>query len=192
MTIVGESDMLNLHDYFSELSTLVCDQHQIEKLYLLSKVLQDQRSNGDRLLLFGNGAAASIASHAALDMTKQARLVSLCFHDSALLTAFANDFGYENAYKEIIRSYHRENDICIFLSVSGESPNIVEAAKFAKGLGLRVVGFSGRDADNRLAALSDISFWVDSQAYNIVENTHSSWLLSLVDVLLGKAVYEVS
>lgn len=184
--------MLNLNAYFSDLAKLVCDPAQVEKLYGVSEIFETQRDNNGRLLLFGNGAAASIASHAALDMTKQGGLVSLSFHDPALLTAFANDYGYENAFKEIIRAYHQSGDICIFLSVSGESPNIVEAAKFASNLGLTVIGFSGRDAGNSLAAVSDISLWVDSQAYNIVENTHSSWLLSLVDVLLGKAVYEVS
>ena len=183
---------LDLDDYFANLCSQIRNSQQVEKLYEVERMFTAQRSSGKRLLLFGNGAAASIASHAALDMTKQGGLVSLCFHDSALLTAFANDYGYENAFKEIIRAYHQEGDICVFLSVSGESPNIVEAAKFAREVGMRVIGFSGRSIGNSLSQNSDVSLWVDSHAYNIVENTHSSWLLSLVDALLGKAVYEVS
>ena len=184
--------MLELDKYFASLSALICDPGQLPKLYEISEIFRAQRASKGRLLLFGNGAAASIASHAALDMTKQGGLVSLCFHDSSLLTAFANDYGYENSFKEIIRAYHQKGDICVFLSVSGESPNIVEAAKFARESGLMVISFSGRRIGNSLSKTSDISLWVDSHAYNIVENTHSSWLLALVDMLLGKAVYEVS
>ena len=183
---------LDLEDYFANLCKQIRNSQQIEKLYEVERMFTAQRSSGKRLLLFGNGAAASIASHAALDMTKQGGLVSLCFHDSALLTAFANDYGYQNAFKEIIRAYHQEDDICVFLSVSGESPNIVEAAKFAREVGLKVIGFSGRSISNSLSQHSDVSLWVDSHAYNIVENTHSSWLLALVDMLLGESVYEVS
>ena len=183
---------LDLDNYFANLCTQIRNSQQIEKLYEVERMFTAQRSSGKRLLLFGNGAAASIASHAALDMTKQGGLVSLCFHDSALLTAFANDYGYQNAFKEIIRAYHQEDDICVFLSVSGESPNIVEAAKFAREVGLKVIGFSGRSIGNSLSQNSDVSLWVDSHAYNIVENTHSSWLLALVDMLLGESVYEVS
>lgn len=182
----------DLDDYFTNLCLQIRSPQQIAKLYEVERMFTAQRSAGKRLLLFGNGAAASIASHAALDMTKQGGLVSLCFHDSALLTAFANDYGYQNAFKEIIRAYRQDDDICIFLSVSGESPNIVEAAKFAREVGIKVIGFSGRSKDNSLSQNSDVSLWVDSHAYNIVENTHSSWLLALVDMLIGKSVYEVS
>ena len=192
LTKEGTTLTLDLDDYFSNLCSQIRDPQQVVKLYEVERIFTAQRSSGKRLLLFGNGAAASIASHAALDMTKQGGLVSLCFHDSALLTAFANDYGYENAFKEIIRAYRQDDDICVFLSVSGESPNIVEAAKFAREVGLKVIGFSGRSIGNSLSQNSDVSLWVDSHAYNIVENTHSSWLLALVDMLLDKSVYEVS
>ena len=184
--------MLNLSDYFAELSDIISEGQSLQVLTELVTLFERQREANGRILLFGNGAAASIASHAALDMTKQGGLTSLCFHDSALLTAFSNDFGYANVYKEIIKHYHQPGDICVFLSVSGESPNIVEAAVHAKALGLFVVGFSGRNENNSLASVSDVSLWANSHAYNIVENAHSSWLLATVDALLGKAVYEVS
>ena len=109
-----------------------------------------------------------------------------------MLTAFANDFGYENAYAEIISHYYEETDIVIFVSVSGESPNIVQGLKRAKDLGLRTIGFSGKNQANSLNSSAENVFWVDSQAYNIVENVHSIWLLSLCDYIIGKSVYEVS
>ena len=184
--------MIDLNSYLDEFSKLVNTSEVRNKLGLVGEILEGQRETGGRLLIFGNGAASSIAGHAALDFTKQGKLRSLCFHDPALLTAFANDFGYENAYAEIISHYYEATDIAIFVSVSGESPNIVQGLKRAKDLGLRTIGFSGRNHDNSLNVSADYTFWVDSQAYNIVENVHSIWLLSLCDFIIGKSVYEVS
>ena len=78
------------------------------------------------------------------------------------------------------------------ISVSGESLSVVNAAKKAKDLGLKVVTFSGRHESNALKKLGDINFWVDSHAYNIVECIHMIWLTSVIDAVIGKAEYEVS
>ena len=185
-------DMIDLNNYLNEFSKLINTAETRNKLRLVGEMLQAQRESGGRLLFFGNGAASSIAGHAALDFTKQGKLRSLCFHDPALLTAFANDFGYENAYAEMISHYYEDTDIAIFVSVSGESPNIIQGLRRAKDLGLRTIGFSGRNKANSLNSSADHAFWVDSQAYNIVENVHSIWLLSLCDYIIGKSVYEVS
>jgi len=183
--------MININEYLDEYSKLIKTPKILSMLASAGETLLEQRNSKGRLLIFGNGAASSIAGHAALDFTKQGKLRSLCFHDPALLTAFANDFGYENAYAEIINHYYEPMDIVIFVSVSGESPNIVQGLKRAKDLGLRTVGFSGKHKNNSLNTAADTAFWVDSQAYNIVENVHSIWLLSLCDYLIGKSVYEV-
>ena len=185
-------DMIDLNSYLDEFSKLVNTSEVRNKLGLVGEILEGQRDNGGRLLIFGNGAASSIAGHTALDFTKQGKLRSLCFHDPALLTAFANDFGYEDTYAEIISHYYEDTDIVIFVSVSGESPNIVQGLKRAKDLGLRTIGFSGKNQDNSLNSSAEHAFWVESHAYNIVENVHSIWLLSLCDYIIGKSVYAVS
>jgi D-sedoheptulose 7-phosphate isomerase len=184
--------MIDINGYLSEYDKLVNTTEVRKNLAFIGEMLEEQRENRGRLLIFGNGAASSIAGHAALDFTKQGKLRSLCFHDPALLTAFANDFGYEKAYAEIISHYYEPSDIVIFVSVSGESPNIIEALKRAKNLGMRTIGFSGKSHNNSLNSSADYTFWVNSQAYNIVENVLSIWLLSLCDFVIGESVYEVS
>jgi len=184
--------MIDLNNYLSEYNKLVNTAEVRNALANVGMILEEQRNSSGRLLFFGNGAASSIAGHAALDFTKQGKLRSLCFHDPALLTAFSNDFGYENAYAEIISHYYEPSDIAVFVSVSGESPNIIKGIKKAKQLGLRTIGFSGKNHDNSLNDAADHVFWVDSQAYNIVENVHSIWLLSLCDYVIGRSVYAVS
>ena len=55
-----------------------------------------------------------------------------------------------------------------------------------------VVSFTGGRPDNPLRGLSDIAFWLDSTAYNVVECTHMIWLTTVVDMLVGRAEYSVA
>jgi D-sedoheptulose 7-phosphate isomerase len=80
----------------------------------------------------------------------------------------------------------------VLTSVSGESPSIINAAITAKDLGLKVVTFSGRSSSNGLKSHGDINFWVNSDAYNIVECIHMIWVTTVIDAIVGKAEYEVS
>ena len=80
----------------------------------------------------------------------------------------------------------------ILISSSGNSANVVNAAKRAKVLNIGVITFSGFEHDNSLHKLGDINFWVDSKAYNIVEMTHHIWLLAIVDYIIGDIKYSAS
>lgn len=184
--------MIDIKLYLSEYRKTIFSDETVDKLHVLGEALAEHKKRNKSVIIFGNGASASIASHFALDMTKQGHLKTQCFHDPALLTAYANDYGYDDCFKELVKSYSEEGQIAIFVSTSGESENVVKAQQYARKNGLMTVSFTGRNEGNRLASASDISFWVDSHAYNIVENTHSIWLMSLVDYLVGTAVYEVS
>jgi D-sedoheptulose 7-phosphate isomerase len=150
------------------------------------------KSNHNKLMFAGNGASASIASHAALDFTKQAKVQSMAFNDHSLITAYSNDYGYQNWVAKCIDSYARSGDVVVLISSSGNSSNIVKAAKRAKELNLSVVTFSGFDSGNKLKQFGDINFWLDSKAYNIIESIHGIWIFAVVDMLVGKAVYNVS
>ena len=93
---------------------------------------------------------------------------------------------------EAIKAYAKKSDAVVLTSVSGESPSIVNAAITAKSLGLKVVTFTGRDSNNALKSHGDVNFWVDSHAYNIVECIHMIWVTTVIDAIVGNAVYEVS
>lgn len=150
------------------------------------------RDNGGKLMFAGNGASAAIASHAASDFTKQGKVPSVTFHDPDFITMMANDYGYENWVAEAIASYHQPDDAVVLISSSGTSANIVNAAKRSSELRLPIVAASGFAHDNPLNQMASISFWLDSQAYNVIENTHSIWLTTVVDMLVGRAEYAVS
>ena len=115
-----------------------------------------------------NAASASIANHASLDFTKQAKIKSVNFNESALITAFSNDFGYENWVKKAVEFYGQAGDTLILISSSGKSLNIVNAAQYACKNNINVITFTGFDSNNPLSLCGDINFWLDSKAYNII------------------------
>ncbi len=91
-----------------------------------------------------------------------------------------------------IELYGDDGDQDIFISSSGKSPNVINAATTARDLGYKVITFTGFDQDNPLKSKGDLNFWVDSRAYNVVEMIHHIWLLAVCDSVIGKAEYPVN
>ena len=181
-----------LDPYFDEYQKLAFSKDLYESLNAFQEIALKVKSQNAKLIFAGNGASAAISAHGAVDFTKQAKVRGITFNEADLITCYANDFGYENWVAEAIKSYADNNDAVVLTSVSGESMNAVNAAKVAKGMGLKVITFTGREESNSLKLLGDLNFWVDSHAYNIVECIHMIWITTVSDVIVGKAVYEVS
>ena len=144
-------------------------------------LILEVNANGKKVIIAGNGASATIASHVSVDMTKCAKVRTINFNDAGLITCFSNDFGYERWVEKALEFYAEQGDVAILISSSGESMNIVNAAVKARDLGLSVITLSGFEIDNRLRQMGDVNLWVDSNMYNIVEAVHNVWLLSVID-----------
>src|SRR5215469_16389676 len=96
---------------------------------------------GNKIMFIGNGGSAGIASHLAIDFTKNGQLRSLTFTDPAALTCLGNDLGYENVFAKQIASHARAGDLLIAISSSGRSPNILAAAMAAREKRCTVITF---------------------------------------------------
>tara|TARA_X000001036_G_C20611602_1_gene779211 strand:+ start:46 stop:600 length:555 start_codon:yes stop_codon:yes gene_type:complete len=158
-------------------------QRKIKDLY---KLILKIKKNNKKIIIAGNGGSAAIASHFSVDMTKNGGVRCINFNESDLITCFSNDYGYENWIKEAINFYSDKGDLIILISASGESKNILNAAKFAKSKTCKLITFSGFHGKNRLIKFGDLNFAVNSKNYNFIENTHQYWLLSVVDLLSSK------
>ena len=181
-----------LDDYFDQYKKLAFEESIYSTLIDFKSLSEVVRDKGKKLILAGNGASASISAHGSVDFTKQARVRSINFNEGNLITCFANDYGYEHWVSKAIEHYADDGDVVVLTSCSGSSPNVVNAAKYAKSVGLKVVTFTGFGEDNPLKALGDINFWVDSKAYNIVEGIHMMWLTTVIDMVIGKAIYSTA
>lgn len=184
------SDLKFLNNYFDEIRKLLSEEKYFEDLVKVKDILIKTHSEGKKTMIFGNGGSAAIGSHFSVDLTKNARVRCTNYNESDLLTCFSNDFGYERWVEKAIDFYGDAGDSVILISAGGNSPNMTNGAKLARQKKInKIITFTGNEKNNKLSKLGDINFWVNSKAYNHIENVHQVLLLSLVDLIIGKTEY---
>lgn len=145
-----------------------------------AEVLDDAYERDATVFACGNGGSASIANHLQCDHVKGIRngteLATRVFSLSTnieLLSAVANDIGYDAVFEYQLQSHARAGDVLIAISSSGRSPNIVRALEWANAHGLHTIaltGFSGGAARK----LASVSVHVGSENYGIIEDSHQA------------------
>ena len=148
--------------------------------------LSELVGNGGKIMLVGNGASASIASHMAVDFWKNGGIRATAFNDSSLLTCVSNDDSYEDVFKIPVERFADEGDVLVCISSSGRSANILGAAGVGSDKGCRVVTLTGFDEDNPLRQMGDINFYVPSPRYGPVEILHTYILHCLNDLIIAE------
>ncbi len=143
----------------------------------------DLRDKKGAIYLIGNGASASMASHMAADLAKNAHLHTEVFSDLSLITAISNDMGYENVFVEPLRRRARAGDMLIAISSSGDSRNVLEAVALANELELTVVTLSAMGADNKLRQAGTIDFYIAAETYSFAETGHAAILHHFMDMV---------
>ncbi len=180
-----------LASYLENFSDLVKpNEETVEKLAEVADLLKNVNSVGKKTLIFGNGGSAAISSHFSVDLTKNAGLRCVNFNEADLITCFANDYGFERWVEKAVDFYGDEGDLLIVISSSGSSKNMLNGVKAARNGNFQaVVTLSGFAENNPLSQLGDINLWINSRAYNFVENIHQIWLLAIVDLIIGNREY---
>jgi len=136
-------------------------------------LLVTARRHGRKVMVVGNGGSAAIAAHLQNDLCKAVGVRALCFGETSLMTALANDHGYETAYELAVRQWAEDGDVLIAISSSGNSENILRAVQAAVESGCTVVTLSGFGADNRLRSLGAVNFHVPVAHYGLAESAHA-------------------
>ena len=179
-----------IKNYLNDFSTLIKpDEDIVKKLVIVKVTLINTARNGGKILIFGNGGSAAIPSHVSVDLTKNARIRAVNFNESDLITCFSNDYGFERWVEKSVDFYADKKDCLILISSSGKSKNMINACKAAKRKKIKIISFTGHSKNNPLSKLSDLSLWINSKAYNFIENTHQLWLLTICDLIIGKKEY---
>jgi D-sedoheptulose 7-phosphate isomerase len=130
-------------------------------------------TKGGKALLIGNGGSAAIVSHIHNDLCKAVGVRAMVLTETPLLTALANDDGYETVFHRPISLWADRGDLLIAVSSSGESNNITKAATEAAARGCRLLTMTGFKPGNRLRQMGDINIYVPDSSYGYVEMTHS-------------------
>ena len=131
-------------------------------------------ANSRKVMLTGNGGSAAIASHMHNDLCKAVGVRALVFSEQPLMTALANDHGYECVFERPVQLWAEPGDLLITVSSSGKSQNILRAVKASSDMRCQIVTLSGFRPDNPLRQMGDINFYVGSDIYGYVETAHAA------------------
>lgn len=151
--------------------------------------LDAARRRGSRVYALGNGGSASTASHLVCDLVKTARRPSepalrafALADNNAVLTAYANDISYVDAFAQQLTANAEAGDVVIAISASGRSPNVIAALRAARQLELFSIGLFGCGG-GPAAGLVDLPLVVDSVDFGVIETAHMAIVHALAAAL---------
>lgn len=179
-------------DYFSEYAKELARASESvdpEAMRQAGLILTEAYVRGSRMFSCGNGGSASIANHMQCDHLKGIRngtdLTPQVFSLSTnveVLTAIANDIGYEAVFEYQLQSQAEPGDVLIAVSSSGRSRNIVDALSWAREHGLRTIAITGFDG-GAARTMAEIALHVDSTNYGIIEDLHQAVMHALAQFI---------
>jgi D-sedoheptulose 7-phosphate isomerase len=163
----------------------------LDDVVIAASILVGSLQRGGKLLICGNGGSAADAQHLAtefvstftIDNPRPSIPAIALTTDTSILTAIANDFGAEGMFERQVEALGREGDVLIAISTSGNSVNVIRAAKRARDAGLRVVALTG-ESGGKLAPLADAAVRVPSTITAHIQECHlavEQLLASLVE-----------
>jgi len=145
-------------------------------------ILKGSIEKEQKIFIGGNGGSAALALHYVCDFSKGAnknwaenfkRYKAICLSSNiGYLTAISNDSHYADVFKQQLVNLASPNDILILISSSGNSPNVVEAAKYGKEGGLITIGITGFEG-GKLKEICDYSAHIQYPSYEVCEDIHS-------------------
>ena len=150
---------------------------QVDLIEQIGSVLISALSSNKRVFICGNGGSAADAQHIAAELVgrfkKERRgLPAIALTtDTSILTAVANDYGYEQVFARQIEALASAGDVLIGISTSGNSPNVVEAVKAARSIGVTTIGLTG-GSGGTLKALCDETLIVPSDITARIQEAH--------------------
>ena len=155
-----------------------CENINTESLNQVCEILLEAYKSKKRIFVAGNGGSAGTANHFTCDFGKNAvksetnrpKIISLSAN-MEVVTALGNDFCYGDIFVEQLKNLMDDGDVILLISASGNSPNVVNAAKYVKSRGGQVIGFTGFSG-GQLSAYSDVEMNVPSDSYEKIEDLH--------------------
>ncbi|HEV3316132.1 MAG TPA: SIS domain-containing protein [Candidatus Angelobacter sp.] len=180
---------VSVEAYFQSLSNII-PQLPYASIEQIAATITQAVGEGRTIFVFGNGGSAATASHVVCDLGKTAtensqsrRLKVIALTDNVpLMTAWANDAGYEHVFSEQLRNFVAPRDVVFAISCSGDSPNILQALKTARAAGAITVGTAGYEG-GKMKALCDICAVIPSDNMQLIEDLQHAVAHSIFSVV---------
>lgn len=165
-----------------------------EILIKFSKMLLSAYEQNGKILICGNGGSHCDALHFSEELTGRYRkdrrpLGALALGEASHVTCVSNDYGFQYVFSRQVEALGRKEDVLIGLSTSGQSPNVIEAFKSAKELGLKTVALLGKGG-GELAKIADIAIIVPGSTSDRIQELHMLLLHTVIETVERELVPE--
>lgn len=143
----------------------------------ISDIVIDALKKGGKVMVFGNGGSASDSQHIAAELVgrfkkdRSALPAIALTTNTSIITAIANDYGYEAVFAKQVEALGQKNDVAIGISTSGKAKNVAAGIKQAKKMSIKTVALTGGDGGD-LAKLADVSILVPSPVTARIQEAH--------------------
>jgi D-sedoheptulose 7-phosphate isomerase len=159
------------------LQAVLADEQISDTLATIAELTANAMRSGNKLLVAGNGGSAADAQHLVAEFvvrltdTRPALRAIALTTDSSILTACANDFGFDAIFARQVEALGAPGDLFLAISTSGNSPNILQALEQARKSGLTTIGFSG-SGGGKMRALCDHNIIIPSTVTMNIQESH--------------------
>ncbi len=147
------------------------------QLIKAATLMADCISSGNKIMLFGNGGSAADAQHIAAEFINRFEIerrplpaIALTT-DTSVITSIGNDYHFDDIFSKQVRALGNKGDVCIGISTSGNSKNVIKAIDISKEAGIHTIGLSG--PGGQLKEIADITLCVDSGNTARIQESHS-------------------
>ena len=177
MEFQGELNPIIAERFTDHLDVFGKTMEQMDVIQLMAERCKEALKAGNQVLFCGNGGSAADAQHLAAELIgrfqKERRsLASIALTtDTSILTAVANDYGYDEVFARQVEGLGRSGDVLIGISTSGNSANVVKAALKARDTGMHTIAFTG-EGGGKLKDICDITFAVPSKVTARIQEMH--------------------
>jgi D-sedoheptulose 7-phosphate isomerase len=173
----------------AEIKRLLADSF-LDIIAKIAAACTESIKNENKIMFCGNGGSAADSQHLATELVvrltarkdRQALPALALTTDTSILTACANDYGFENIFARQIEALGKPGDVLVALSTSGNSENVIKAVRIAKTKKIHTIGFLGGDG-GKLASLVDISIIIPSADVRRIQESHITVGHIIIDLI---------
>ena len=183
---------MSIQSHFEEaqaiLSQFLSQQSNFEQLEKAGEAMVNALKQNHKIISCGNGGSMCDAMHFAEELTGRYRddrkpISAISISDPSHISCVGNDYGYNEVFSRMIGAIGREEDVLLAISTSGNSMNVLNAARTARQMNMKVVGLTGKDG-GQLAALCDIEVRVPWHGYaDRIQEIHIKVIHALIDYI---------
>jgi D-sedoheptulose 7-phosphate isomerase len=166
--------------------------NMLDKLEIAANMLISALKNKKKILICGNGGSAADAQHMVAEIVgrfevEREALPAIALNtDTSILTAVANDYGYEYIFSRQIEALGHEDDILIAISTSGNSKNVIQAIHVAQQRNMKIIGFCGKaggEMSNLLNNNDNINLCASGSNTARIQEVHAIWIHVLCEII---------